>query len=134
MPAGGAQRLSILWLAAVAGCAVPRLSSTPDEAPLAVEFRGPGLLFEVRYPGGATFTLRDPYSFPPTLGELDSHLAAEGRHERLWERLGAHPAHHRGTSEGPLPAFSHSVNIGQVPSSTGRIQAFIAATCKHPPL
>ncbi|HKC61328.1 MAG TPA: 1,4-alpha-glucan branching protein GlgB [Myxococcales bacterium] len=56
-----------------------------------------GYLIEVRYPGGATFTLRDPYSFPPTLGELDSHLAAEGRHERLWERLGAHPAHHRGT-------------------------------------
>ena len=56
-----------------------------------------GYLIEVRYPGSAIFTLRDPYSFPPTLGELDSHLAAEGRHERLWERLGAHPAHHRGT-------------------------------------
>ena len=42
--------LQILWLAALAGCAVPRLSSTPDEAPLAVEVRGPGLLFEVRYP------------------------------------------------------------------------------------
>ena len=56
-----------------------------------------GYLIEVRYPGDAIFTLRDPYSFPPTLGELDSHLAAEGRHERLWERLGAHPAHHRGT-------------------------------------
>ena len=55
-----------------------------------------GYLIEVRYPGGATFTLRDPYSFPPTLGELDSHLAAEGRHERLWERLGAHPVHYRG--------------------------------------
>jgi hypothetical protein len=50
MPAGGAHRLSILCLAAVAACAVPRLSSTPDEAPLAVEVRGPGLLFEVRYP------------------------------------------------------------------------------------
>ena len=24
----------------------------------------------------------DPYAFPPTLGELDLHLAAEGRHER----------------------------------------------------
>ena len=42
--------LQMLWLAALAGCAVPRLSSTPDEAPLAVEVRGPGLLFEVRYP------------------------------------------------------------------------------------
>ena len=25
------------------------------------------------------------------LGELDLHLAGEGRHERIWERLGAHP-------------------------------------------
>jgi 1,4-alpha-glucan branching enzyme len=46
---------------------------------------------EVRYPDGATFTLRDPYAFLPTLGELDLHLAAEGRHERVYERLGAHP-------------------------------------------
>ena len=34
--------------------------------------------------------LRDPYSFLPTLGELDLHLAMEGRHEHLYERLGAH--------------------------------------------
>ncbi|HYV67615.1 MAG TPA: hypothetical protein VE964_15320 [Myxococcales bacterium] len=42
--------LGILCLAALAGCAVPRLSNTPDDAALAVEVRGPGLLFEVRYP------------------------------------------------------------------------------------
>ena len=34
---------------------------------------------------------RDPYSFLPTLGELDLHLVGEGRHQELWERLGAHP-------------------------------------------
>jgi 1,4-alpha-glucan branching enzyme len=34
--------------------------------------------------------MRDPYSFLPTLGELDIHLAMEGRHEQLYERLGAH--------------------------------------------
>jgi 1,4-alpha-glucan branching enzyme len=45
---------------------------------------------EVEYADGATFTLRDPYSFFPTLGELDLHLAMEGRHENLYERLGAH--------------------------------------------
>jgi 1,4-alpha-glucan branching enzyme len=28
---------------------------------------------------------------PGVLGELDLHLLGEGRHERLWERLGAHP-------------------------------------------
>ncbi len=45
---------------------------------------------QVGYPDGATVRLRDPYSFAPTLGELDLHLAAEGRHEDLAERLGAH--------------------------------------------
>jgi 1,4-alpha-glucan branching enzyme len=45
---------------------------------------------EVRYPAGDTYVLRDPYAFLPTLGELDIHLAAEGRHEDLHERLGAH--------------------------------------------
>ncbi len=32
----------------------------------------------------------DPYRHAPTLGELDIHLLAEGRHERLWDVLGAH--------------------------------------------
>jgi 1,4-alpha-glucan branching enzyme len=46
---------------------------------------------EVHYPDGGVFTLRDPYAFLPTLGDLDLHLAAEGRHEELYRRLGAHP-------------------------------------------
>ncbi|MFC4139253.1 MULTISPECIES: 1,4-alpha-glucan branching protein GlgB [unclassified Microbacterium] len=33
----------------------------------------------------------DPYRHPPALGEVDLHLIGEGRHERLWEALGAHP-------------------------------------------
>ena len=45
---------------------------------------------EVEYPNGDTYTLRDPYAFLPTLGELDLHLVGEGRHEDLYERLGAH--------------------------------------------
>ncbi|HVV31347.1 MAG TPA: 1,4-alpha-glucan branching protein GlgB [Mycobacteriales bacterium] len=45
---------------------------------------------EVEYADGNTFTLRDPYAFLPTLGELDLHLVMEGRHEELYERLGAH--------------------------------------------
>ena len=46
---------------------------------------------EVGYGPGRTFTMRDPYGFAPTLGELDLHLAREGRHEELYEKLGAHP-------------------------------------------
>ena len=45
---------------------------------------------EVNYPDGAVYTLRDPYAFAPTIGDLDLHLIAEGRHEELHERLGAH--------------------------------------------
>jgi 1,4-alpha-glucan branching enzyme len=45
---------------------------------------------EVSYPG-STHTVADGYRFLPTLGEVDLHLFAEGRHERLWEILGAHP-------------------------------------------
>ena len=45
---------------------------------------------EVRYADGNTITVHDPYAFAPTLGELDLHLAGEGRHEELWDRLGAH--------------------------------------------
>jgi 1,4-alpha-glucan branching enzyme len=45
---------------------------------------------EVSYPAGDSFLLRDPYSFLPTLGELDVHLAGEGQHADLYARLGAH--------------------------------------------
>ena len=43
-----------------------------------------------RVPRRRHVELDDPYRFLPTLGELDLHLAAEGRHERLYEKLGAH--------------------------------------------
>jgi 1,4-alpha-glucan branching enzyme len=45
---------------------------------------------EVQYGPGEIFTLRDPYAFMPTLGEIDLYLAGEGRHEELYEKLGAH--------------------------------------------
>lgn len=32
----------------------------------------------------------DPYRFLPTLGEMDLYLIGEGRHETLWNALGAH--------------------------------------------
>ena len=46
--------------------------------------------YEIDYGDGATVTAKDPYRFLPTVGELDLHLVGEGRHEELWERLGAH--------------------------------------------
>ncbi len=40
--------------------------------------------------GGRVIAFRDPYSFLPTLGDLDLHLFAEGRHEAIYEKLGSH--------------------------------------------
>ena len=40
--------------------------------------------------GDEVTTVRDAYSFPPTLGELDLHLFAEGKHEQIYDKLGAH--------------------------------------------
>ena len=45
--------------------------------------------YEVLYPAGST-VVADGYRFLPTIGELDQHLISEGRHERLWDVLGAH--------------------------------------------
>ncbi|CAN5454738.1 hypothetical protein BH23ACT9_BH23ACT9_09040 [soil metagenome] len=54
------------------------------EAPRAGAYR-----LRVAYPGGGIYDLVDPYSFPPSLGDIDMHLLAEGRHEQAWTVMGA---------------------------------------------
>lgn len=49
----------------------------------------PDYRLRVTYPEGEPVIVADPYHFLPTLGQLDLHLIGEGRHERLWEVLGA---------------------------------------------
>ncbi len=39
----------------------------------------------------AAWQAEDAYRFSPVLGDLDVHLFGEGRHRRLYEKLGAHP-------------------------------------------
>jgi 1,4-alpha-glucan branching enzyme len=56
-----------------------------DDAELPLEYQ-----LEVDYGDSGTVTIEDPYRFLPTLGELDMYLLGEGRHEEMWERLGAH--------------------------------------------
>ena len=53
----------------------------------------PAYLLDVRY-DEATVPADDPYRYLPTLGELDLHLLAEGRHEESWKILGAHVRHY----------------------------------------
>jgi 1,4-alpha-glucan branching enzyme len=54
----------------------------------------------VSYDGEPLVELDDPYRFLPTLGEVDLHLINEGRHEQLWEVLGAHVEHYEGGVSG----------------------------------
>jgi 1,4-alpha-glucan branching enzyme len=45
---------------------------------------------EIQYPDSAPFTIVDPYSFLPTLGEFDLYLWSEQKHERAYDKLGSH--------------------------------------------
>jgi 1,4-alpha-glucan branching enzyme len=63
---------------------------------------------EVRYGTGDVHTVDEAYRWLPSLGEMDLHLIAEGRHERLWEALGAHPRSH-GSSHGPVTGTTFAV-------------------------
>jgi len=42
------------------------------------------------YQDDSAWSADDPYRHAPTIGELDLHLIGEGRHEQLWQALGAH--------------------------------------------
>ena len=53
--------------------------------------RAPDYRLLIHYPYGKDVITADGYHFLPTLGSLDLHLISEGRHERLWEVLGANP-------------------------------------------
>ncbi len=68
--------------------------------PLKHEYRGiwvgvlpvkkvPDYSLDVTY-RGTVIPSDDPYRFLPTLGDVDLHLIGEGRHEQLWQVLGAH--------------------------------------------
>ncbi|ONK11087.1 1,4-alpha-glucan branching enzyme [Streptomyces sp. MP131-18] len=52
----------------------------------------------VTWSDGSRSRGHDPYRFLPALGDVDLHLLAEGRHERLWEALGARPMTHQGVA------------------------------------
>jgi 1,4-alpha-glucan branching enzyme len=58
---------------------------------------------EIGYGEGAA-EVDDPYRFLPTLGDIDLHLIGEGRHEQLWEVLGARVRRYDSPPGSPFPA------------------------------
>jgi 1,4-alpha-glucan branching enzyme len=108
--------------------------------PVELELRHPGGVFEgtiegaslplkyeleVCYAEGGTFTLRDPYAFLPTLGEIDLYLAGEGRHEELYEKLGAHVREMEGVTGVAFAVWAPSARsvsvVGDFNSWDGRL-------------
>jgi 1,4-alpha-glucan branching enzyme len=51
----------------------------------------------VKDSSGNVLTHRDPYAYLPSIGNLDLHLWGEGRHSRIFDKLGAHPRTINGT-------------------------------------
>jgi 1,4-alpha-glucan branching enzyme len=64
---------------------------------------------EVDYGSAGTYTIEDPYAFAPTLGELDVHLISEGRHEQIYDKLGAHVREMRIGSHPPVTGVAFAV-------------------------
>lgn len=50
----------------------------------------PDYRIRTEYENGDVTVCDDPYRYLPTIGDTDLYLFGEGRHERLWEVMGAH--------------------------------------------
>jgi len=57
---------------------------------------GQGYKLETTYDNGEPWIIEDPYRFVPSVGDIDLYLWGEGRHEQLWQVLGAHFRPHEG--------------------------------------
>ncbi len=68
----------------------------------------PSYRLQVTYAGAEARHSDDPYRYLPTLGEVDVHLINEGRHEELWNVLGAHVRTYDGP-EGTVTGTSFAV-------------------------
>ncbi|MBD2758366.1 1,4-alpha-glucan branching protein GlgB [Yimella sp. cx-573] len=60
------------------------------------------------YDDGIEHVADDPFRFLPTLGQMDLHLLGEGRHEELWNILGARVHTYDGPA-GPVQGTSFAV-------------------------
>ena len=92
--------------------------SGEDSFPMEHEHRGvwrvvvpqaeiPDYRIDVDY-GEGPRPAEDPYRYLPTLGDVDLHLIGEGRHEQLWQALGAHTRIY-GSDHGPVTGTSFAV-------------------------
>jgi 1,4-alpha-glucan branching enzyme len=66
------------------------------------------------YAEGEAWTTGDPYRFTPTVGDVDLYLWGEGRHEELWNVLGAHVREHEGVDGVAFSVWAPHANAVRV--------------------
>jgi 1,4-alpha-glucan branching enzyme len=59
---------------------------------------GQSYTVETTYGDGPKWVADDPYRFVSSVGEIDLYLWGEGRHEQIWQVLGAHFRPHEGVA------------------------------------
>jgi 1,4-alpha-glucan branching enzyme len=87
----------------------------------------PDYRLEIHTRSGLVTSQKDPYAFLPTLGDQDLYFVGEGRHRRLWERLGAHPIQHHGSFGTAFVVWAPNAGgvsvVGDFNSWDGRLHA-----------
>src|ERR1019366_3430352 len=74
--------------------------------------------------------LDDPYRFPPVLSDFDLYLLGEGTHQRIYDKLGAHPMTLDGVSGGSVSsAISISGTRGDTRCGSA---ALVIGSCSCP--
>ncbi len=105
--------------------------------------RPTGYVITATYPDGSEYTADDPYRHGPTIGELDLHLVGEGRHEELWNALGAHLRTHDGVAGASFAVWAPNAQAvrvvgdfclrGGVRSGTGRGPVAVRPSMRRAP-
>jgi len=89
------------WIADANGRKLAALERVHPAGVFAARLRQRKKRFDYRlvfHGDGNEWTIQDPYKFGSVLGDLDIHLLAEGSHQELYERLGAHELKHEGVA------------------------------------
>src|SRR6202045_2671932 len=77
--------------------------------------------------GETVVDLDDPYRFPPVLSDFDLYLLGEGTHQRIYDKLGAHPVTLDGVSGVAFVVFAPNARrvsvVGDFNSWDGRRHA-----------
>ena len=93
----GADHVEVFSLTGDPGGVLPMIDARGlFQGPVSFDERRPLRYRARRSDGDAEWWVTDPYSFGPILGPIDDYLMAEGNHERLFDKMGAHRIDHQG--------------------------------------